>query len=138
MPHGLFGKVAAGSEVFFMKNINPVYWPLLATSSPRAVAEFLNVYGKALRMMPGTATAVGRTAGMAGLRQSPEEAQKQGNLVGTAQAAESEQPQGQTPQQPNQPPHRLSHIINQIVSQNFATKTGLQQIEPAHGHGKSQ
>lgn len=133
MPHGLFGKVAAGSEVFFMKNINPVYWPLLATSSPRAVAEFLNVYGKALRMMPGTATAVGRTAGMAGLRQSPEEAQKQGNLVGTAQAAESEQPQGQTPQQPNQPPQQTqpqappSALVGSGMAKNAAMALKLQK-----------
>jgi len=73
IPRGLFGKVAAGSEVFFLKNINPVYWPLLATSSPRAVAEFLNVYGKALRATSGATQAVGKAAAFGAVRKDPED-----------------------------------------------------------------
>lgn len=45
IPRGLVGKLSGGSIVGFVY-LNPKFWPLIAVSSPRAVGEFLTVYGK--------------------------------------------------------------------------------------------
>jgi hypothetical protein len=58
LPKGLIAKVAAGSEAYVMRNLNPVYWPLLATSSPRLVGEFLNAFGKGLSEVSPSAPAL--------------------------------------------------------------------------------
>ena len=48
LPRGLIGKLT-GSTIFYFSMLQPKFWPVLMTSSPRVVAEFLNVYGKALK-----------------------------------------------------------------------------------------
>lgn len=54
VPRGLVGK-ALGSGAGYLTYLNPKLWPLLAASSPRAVGEFLNVYGKAINSQAGKA-----------------------------------------------------------------------------------
>ena len=61
MPHGLIGKLGAGSALIYL---NPKMWPLIAASSPRAMGEFVNAYGKALRAT-GTAREAAGTAAKA-------------------------------------------------------------------------
>jgi hypothetical protein len=53
IPRGLIGKVAAGS-LGYLGTINPSIFPLLAASSPRAVGEFLTVYGRGLKQLHRT------------------------------------------------------------------------------------
>lgn len=48
LPHGLMGKIGGGG-LAYLAYLNPKMWPLMAAASPRAVGEFLNVYGKAMR-----------------------------------------------------------------------------------------
>ena len=61
VPRGLVGKLSAGS-VGFLGYLDPKFYPLLATSSPRIVGEFLNAYGKAAKAagmtLKGTGTAL--------------------------------------------------------------------------------
>lgn len=51
IPRGLIGKLGAGGVAYgsVASGLNPWMASLLATSSPRAVGEFLNIYGHALR-----------------------------------------------------------------------------------------
>lgn len=50
LPRGYFSKgMAAASIPVAIKMLNPAFWPLIASSSPRVVFEFLNAYGKAAR-----------------------------------------------------------------------------------------
>jgi len=67
IPRGGMGKVlAAGGGVYFLKYINPKFWPILFASSPRVVGEFLSAYGKA-------AKAVGpKVSKVAGIARKPE------------------------------------------------------------------
>jgi len=52
IPRGGMGKVlAAGGGAYFLKYLNPKFWPILLASSPRAVGEFLNAYGRAAKKM---------------------------------------------------------------------------------------
>ena len=60
LPRGLIGKFAAGSATY-ASTINPLFLSVLGASSPRAVGEFLNVYGKALREVQKKAPAVYKT-----------------------------------------------------------------------------
>lgn len=64
IPRGLVGKVAAGSAGV-LAYVNPKFWPLLVASSPRAVGEFLKVYGKGLREIQKTSPATLRAMGYA-------------------------------------------------------------------------
>ena len=48
LPRGLIGKLSAGS-IGVLSTIDPKFLGLLAASSPRAVGEFLNVFGMGLR-----------------------------------------------------------------------------------------
>ena len=49
MPRGLIGQVG-GIGTGAMVYLHPKMWPILAISSPRVMGEFLNLYGKALRV----------------------------------------------------------------------------------------
>lgn len=59
IPRGLMGKLSAGS-IGALTYVNPKFWPLLAASSPRAVGEFLNIYGKALKEVKNIAPVIYR------------------------------------------------------------------------------
>ncbi len=54
IPRGAWGKVLAGSGAYFLKAINPQFWPIILASSPRVVGEFLNAYGKAMNKVGPT------------------------------------------------------------------------------------
>jgi hypothetical protein len=43
------------------KFLNPMFWPVLASSSPRISAEFLRVFGKGLSEVAGTGPLIGKT-----------------------------------------------------------------------------
>ena len=59
IPRGLMGKLSAGS-IGALTYVNPKFWPLLAASSPRAVGEFLTIYGKGLKEVKNISPAVYR------------------------------------------------------------------------------
>jgi len=66
IPRGGLGKLFAGSGAY-LTYLNPKLIPILASSSPRAVGEFLNVYGKFARQMgkmPIEAVKYGTVAGI--------------------------------------------------------------------------
>jgi hypothetical protein len=67
IPRGGMGKIlAAGGGAYFLKYLNPKFWPILLASSPRVVGEFLSAYGKA-------AKAVGpKVSKVAGIARKPE------------------------------------------------------------------
>ena len=59
IPRGLMGKLSAGS-IGALTYVNPKLWPLLAVSSPRAVGEFLTIYGKGLKEIKNISPAIYR------------------------------------------------------------------------------
>lgn len=63
IPRGLVGKLYAGGvgTGAAFSGFNPAIVPLLAGSSPRAVGEFLNVYGKGVRELSSLNNAMGLT-----------------------------------------------------------------------------
>lgn len=63
MPRGLAGKLAGGAGAGLMATVSPKFWPLLAASSPRAVGEFLKVYGSGLRALGTTGPVMKRAIG---------------------------------------------------------------------------
>jgi len=50
-PRGISGTGIAITNAAIAYTLNPKFWPILAASSPRVSAEFLTIYGKALKNM---------------------------------------------------------------------------------------
>ncbi len=77
LPVGMAGSpLVLIGEIAIARFFNPKFWPILAVSSPRVQAEFLGMFGKALKETSGASLPVAKMVSYLALRRDQEKAKE--------------------------------------------------------------